>query len=355
MPGEDITTLTLDQCKGKQKLIREKITSCCTRIRRVISNKQSRREAEKLLNEARAHLGETGPLNDRIIELLNEEDGVTPHDQFLRYSGAVDGLADEVTDYLASRADDLPSTNGDPPSHARVDAEQRQKEAQEAFEAAKKVLKEADETLAAVEVSTSAPDDWIEIYCAGKEKPAALMGDHRHSSASGRKVSARSGSQSSLSELEYTLTGSKSDTHFRPDMEIIRECEERSKEEITRLIAAMATWQKKNPKQKVPANFLKNNQTYTISAFISEVMKSGFDAKYLSGRKLTNQVAKHGRNIKEPLHPDDVHAVIALVFRAWKKLPLLSKKKDSQSELYRIIRLTIRTYLSNKRVGNILK
>jgi hypothetical protein len=207
MPGEDITTLTLDQCKGKQKLIRAKITGCCTRIRRVISNKQSRREAEKLLNEARAHLGETGPLNDRIIELLNEEDGVTPHDQFLRYSGAVDGLADEVTDYLASRADDLPSTNGDPPSHARVDAEQRKKEAQEAFEAAKKVLEEADETLAAVvreeedvddeqsessiytipvlpkqEVSTSAPDDWIEIYCAGKEKPAALMGDHRHSS-----------------------------------------------------------------------------------------------------------------------------------------------------------------------------
>jgi ATP-dependent Clp protease adapter protein ClpS len=96
-------------------------------------------------------------------------------------------------------------------------------------------------------------------------------------------------------------------------MEIIRECEERAKEEITRLIAAMATWQRKNPKQKVPANFLKNNQTYTISAFISEVMKSGFDAKYLSGRKLTNQVAKHGRNIKEPLHPDDVHAVIGFI------------------------------------------
>jgi hypothetical protein len=42
-------------------------------------------------------------------------------------------------------------------------------------------------------------------------------------------------------------------------------------------------------------------------------MKSGFDAKYLSGRKLTNQVAKHGRNIKEPLHPDDVHAVIGFI------------------------------------------
>jgi ATP-dependent Clp protease adapter protein ClpS len=134
-------------------------------------------------------------------------------------------------------------------------------------------------------------------------------------------------------------------------MEIIRECEERAKEEITRLIAAMATWQRKNPKQKVPANFLKNNQTYTINAFISEVMKSGFDAKYLSGRKLTNQVAKHGRNIKEPLHPDDVHAVIgfisfhfffkciclisfhfshaALAVRAWKKS--ITFKEEGQS------------------------
>lgn len=96
-------------------------------------------------------------------------------------------------------------------------------------------------------------------------------------------------------------------------MEIIRECEDRAKEEIKRLIAAMATWQRKNPKQKVPKDFLRNNQTYTISAFISEVMKTGFDAKYLRGRKLTNQVAKHGRNIKEPLHPDDVHAVIGFI------------------------------------------
>lgn len=152
-------------------------------------------------------------------------------------------------------------------------------------------------------------------------------------------------------------------------MEIIRENEERVKKETSRLIAAMATWQRKLPKQKVPDNFLKTNQTYTISAFISEVIKCGFDAKYLRGRKLTNQVAKHGRNIKEPLHSDDVHAVIgfisfhfffkciclisfhfshaALAVRAWKKLPLLSKKRDSQTELHLIVRSTKRTYLSN--------
>jgi hypothetical protein len=116
-------------------------------------------------------------------------------------------MANAMTDYLASRADDLPSTSGDPPSQKLLDARQRQKEAREACEAAKKEMEEAEETLAALvreeedlddeqsepsirtipvlpkqEVSTSAPDDWIETYCAGKEKPAAPMGDHRHSS-----------------------------------------------------------------------------------------------------------------------------------------------------------------------------
>lgn len=214
MPEEDTTTLTLDQCKGKQKLLRSKITGCCTRIRRVIDGKLSRREAERLLMEVRAHLEETRPLNDRLIELLDDEEGVTQHEQFLRYDGTVDEMADSVTDYLASRADDLPSTNGDPPSQELLDALQRVKEKKNAYDeamravdAAKKELEEAEETRAASvreeedvddeqsepsirmipvlpkrEVSTSAPDDWIATYCAGKEKPAAPMGDHRHSS-----------------------------------------------------------------------------------------------------------------------------------------------------------------------------
>jgi hypothetical protein len=129
MPGEDITTLTLDQCKGKQKLLRSKITGCCTRIRRVIDGKLSRREAERLLTEVRAHLEENRPLKDQLIELLDEEEGVTQHEQFLRYGGTVDEMADAVTDYLASRADDLPSTNGDPPSQELLDARQRARKA----------------------------------------------------------------------------------------------------------------------------------------------------------------------------------------------------------------------------------
>jgi hypothetical protein len=38
-------------------------------------------------------------------------------------------MADAVTDYLASRADDLPSTNGDPPSQELLDARQRARKA----------------------------------------------------------------------------------------------------------------------------------------------------------------------------------------------------------------------------------
>jgi hypothetical protein len=62
-------------------------------------------------------------------------------------------------------------------------------------------------------------------------------------------------------------------------MDIIRECEERAKEDTSRLIAAMGKWQRKHPKKKVPDNFLKDNQICTISAFISEGIKCVFDAK----------------------------------------------------------------------------
>jgi hypothetical protein len=51
-------------------------------------------------------------------------------------------------------------------------------------------------------------------------------------------------------------------------------------------------------------------QVYNISAFISEVLRNGFDATYLKGKKLTNQVAKQGRNLETAMEPDDVHKVI---------------------------------------------
>ena len=58
------------------------------------------------MEEARTLLGETSPINDRLLELLEEEEGATQQEQFLRYGVDVDGMADAVADYLDSRVDD---------------------------------------------------------------------------------------------------------------------------------------------------------------------------------------------------------------------------------------------------------
>jgi hypothetical protein len=44
-------------------------------MRKVITNKLSRREATRLLDEARTLLGDSGPINDRLLELLEEAEG----------------------------------------------------------------------------------------------------------------------------------------------------------------------------------------------------------------------------------------------------------------------------------------
>jgi hypothetical protein len=46
-----------------------------------------------------------------------------------------------------------------------------------------------------------------------------------------------------------------------------------------------------------------------MSAFISEVITNGFDATYLKGKKLTNQAAKQGRNLKTAMEPHDMQQV----------------------------------------------
>jgi hypothetical protein len=43
-----------------------------------------------------------------------------------------------------------------------------------------------------------------------------------------------------------------------------------------------------------------------------------------------------------------------LVYRTWKKLLILPQKRLSQTELRRVIRSTLHTYLPNKRDGNLL-
>ncbi|EFX77276.1 hypothetical protein DAPPUDRAFT_247836 [Daphnia pulex] len=104
-----------------------------------------------------------------------------------------------------------------------------------------------------------------------------------------------------------------------------------------------------------------------MSAFISEVMRNGFDATYLKGKKLTNQVAKQGRNLKTAMEPDDVHKVAKQgrnlktamepddVHKVIGVEVSPASKKESQWELHRCIRSTLATFLSNKRVGNLAK
>ncbi|EFX77376.1 hypothetical protein DAPPUDRAFT_106201 [Daphnia pulex] len=102
----------------------------------------------------------------------------------------------------------------------------------------------------------------------------------------------------------------QANSHFKPDWDFIKEWEEKAEEEVTKIIANKKAWIKKNQRSRIPREWVKQNQVYTISAFISEVMANGFDAPYLNGKKLTNQVAKQGRNLKTALEPDDVHTVI---------------------------------------------
>jgi hypothetical protein len=59
MALDDVSTLSIDQCRKRQKVLRQKITGCGNRIHKVIDGSLSRREAKRLLEEARTLLGET--------------------------------------------------------------------------------------------------------------------------------------------------------------------------------------------------------------------------------------------------------------------------------------------------------
>jgi len=213
MSTDDTSTLSIEQCKLRQKLLRQKITGCLTRVRKVIENSLSRREAERLLNEARTFLGDTAPLNDRLLELLNDEEGNQQQEQFLRYGGDVDTIEEAVSGYLASRADDTHSEVGEPNNQQEIrEAKEKAQEAVKAYEeatraaeVAKKAVEAANQLLRSLGAqdefeedldhdlpsivrsqtptcTNETPDDWIDEYCQGKEKPFGSYGDPRHSS-----------------------------------------------------------------------------------------------------------------------------------------------------------------------------
>ena len=60
-----ISEWTLEDCKARQKGVRTRITVSHSRINHIVQQRLSRRDAEKLLAEARVYLGELEELNDR--------------------------------------------------------------------------------------------------------------------------------------------------------------------------------------------------------------------------------------------------------------------------------------------------
>ena len=106
MADEDVSTWNLEDCKAKQKSIRYRITGCHTRITNIVRRHLSRRDAEKQLTDARNLLGELETINDRILELLEEDLGDAQNTQHLTYDTTVDNASALVETYLVKRRND---------------------------------------------------------------------------------------------------------------------------------------------------------------------------------------------------------------------------------------------------------
>ena len=200
MAGENVSTWDLEVCKAKQKSIRYKITGCHTRISNIVRRHLSRRDAEKQLMDARAHLGDLEIVNDRILQLIDEDLGDAQNTQHLTYATTVDNASALVETYLTQRQNDAPSELIETEEQAArrqelQDAEQRVKDARAVLEEAEQALfdlgglpKEDSEIdpgdsasqlrgggikggAMADEEGTTPPDNWIDVYVAGKEKP----------------------------------------------------------------------------------------------------------------------------------------------------------------------------------------
>jgi hypothetical protein len=200
MADENVATWTLEVCKTKQRSIRYKITGCHTRITNIVRRRLSRRDAEKQLMDARTLLGELEAVNDRILALNEEELGEDQNTQHLTYATTVDNASALVETYLEQRQDDEPSELIETEEQAArrqelQDAEQRVKDARAALEDAEQALLDLgglpnedseidpDDSASQLrgagtkrvamgdEEDTSPPDNWIDIYVAGREKP----------------------------------------------------------------------------------------------------------------------------------------------------------------------------------------
>jgi hypothetical protein len=198
-----VLTWTLDACKGRQKVVRFRITGCHNRINHIVTTGLSRRDAENHLADARVLLGELETIHDRIIELVDEDDVLTQqNNQHLLYAQTIDNCLALVENYLLQRQDDDPSVVIETPEQiarrqALETAEQRLRDAGAEVAAAEQAVIDlggdvlptdgsemnpsdsashvGDKPTKKIEFypadSTQVPDAWIDVYLAGKERP----------------------------------------------------------------------------------------------------------------------------------------------------------------------------------------
>ena len=225
---------------ARQTVLRRKISINCRTIQEWVDASHSRTSVQDLLNDTKAMLTENEAISDRLQESLAEDEARKQHSDFLEYKANYNSAAEIVKNYLDIRADDTPSVNGSSASRkiipnfqraqqqvvlqqledARETFNQRQRELAEAFVEAGGVLDEEpcfgqadnDSVFAYPQVvprptpkpnervvprttpvspkrvtpkgneEELAPDDWIEIYYDGHEKPQHWSSSDRGSS-----------------------------------------------------------------------------------------------------------------------------------------------------------------------------
>ena len=116
---EAAASLSLDEAKGRQKVLRRQITGGCKQIENLVGSAGSRREVRRLLEVLRNQLAEADAINDRLVELLEDPEATAQHEAHLTYEASVDAAKGRVEEYLASR-------EGDEASVVDAEAQQRQ-------------------------------------------------------------------------------------------------------------------------------------------------------------------------------------------------------------------------------------
>ncbi len=246
----------LESLKRRQTPLRSKITATCNAIdEMVLDPKSSRRAIKKNLERVKGYINEAETLNSQIISgIPSEKEQESQQSRHLFYTAKVDKCEEDVDNILELRRDDASSHYVSEPAPSEA-ARQREKdiriamqrsaaarrraiEAEEAASAAEKALfglnlkphekfddgkpksrdrvddwlddPEGDFAPPPVSEEDEAPDEWIDRYLNGTERPVPWDGgsrQHHHSSNPG-EFSGRALDWFSFIELFYALVHS---------------------------------------------------------------------------------------------------------------------------------------------------